>query len=85
MTDGEVVMQLGHRHWRAWGLRRNTSFDTLRVSILVSREGGVFHVDTLDLYSARGRAVFTTQAAVERGGRVSCSCSVGGDGSVVCL
>jgi hypothetical protein len=32
---------------------------SLRVNLLCSREGGAFHVDTLELYSARQRAHFT--------------------------
>ena len=59
------------------GLERVTSFETLRVNVLVARADGpvrpassgtaahAFHVDTLDLYSARARGVFVTQAAAE--------------------
>ena len=36
----------------------------LRVNLLASR-GENFHVDTLDLYSARQRAAFIKQAALE--------------------
>jgi DNA primase len=68
----EVVMQLGGeggRRWRVRGIGRATSFDLLRVNLLVSRgEGdGGYHVDTLDLYSARQRAGFAKQAAQEIG------------------
>jgi len=69
----EVVMQLGGeggRRWRVRGIGRATSFDLLRVNLLVSRgEGGDggYHVDTLDLYSARQRAGFAKQAAQEIG------------------
>lgn len=62
----EMVVVLGGRRWRVRGLGRNTSFDVLRVNVLVSLVGGdVFHVDTLDLYAARARAAFISQAATE--------------------
>ena len=59
-VDGdELIVVLGDRRWRVRGLRRNTSFDALRVNVLVSIVGAErFHVDTLDLYAARARAAF---------------------------
>jgi len=68
---GEATICLGERRWRIRGLDKVTSFDLLRLNILVSRHderhGQVFHVDTLDLYSARARAVFVKAAADELG------------------
>jgi DNA primase len=68
---GEAVIVLGDRRWRVRGLDKVTSFDLLRLNVLVSRpdarHGQVFHVDTLDLYSARARAVFVKCAADELG------------------
>jgi DNA primase len=68
---GEATITLGDRRWRVRGLDKVTSFDLLRLNVLVSRpdpgHGQVFHVDTLDLYSARARAVFTKCAADELG------------------
>jgi DNA primase catalytic core len=68
---GEAMFVLGDRRWRVRGLDKVSSFDLLRLNVLVSRpdprHGQVFHVDTLDLYSARARAVFTKQAADELG------------------
>jgi DNA primase len=62
----EVVMRHGDRRWRIRGLAKNLSFDALKVNVLAAREGDRgFHVDTLDLYSARQRAVFVKQAAEE--------------------
>ena len=63
----ELVLRFGDRRWRIRGLDKVTSFDLLRVNVLVSREGGHagFHVDTLDLYSARQRAVFSKSASDE--------------------
>lgn len=70
--EDEVVLHLGDRRWRVRGLRRNMSFEVLKVNLLVSRDNGVpmsqgFHVDTLELYSARQRAAFIKQAADELG------------------
>jgi DNA primase len=69
--NGEAMIVMGDRRWRIRGLDKVTSFDLLRLNVLVSRpdprHGLVFHVDTLDLYSARARAVFTKCAADELG------------------
>jgi DNA primase len=68
---GEATITIGERRWRVRGLDKITSFDLLRLNVLVSRtderQGAVFHVDTLDLYSARARAVFVKSAAEEIG------------------
>ena len=48
------------------GLAKNLSYELLKVNLLASRGDG-FHVDTLDLYAARQRAVFIKQAAIEMG------------------
>jgi DNA primase len=61
----EVAMAQGDRRWRVRGIAKNTSFDALRVNVLVGREGHGFHVDTLDLYSARHRRAFIAEAAAE--------------------
>ncbi len=70
----ELVIELGTRRWRVRGLDKVTSFDVLRVNLLVTRTGRPrlaadappgFHVDTLDLYSARARSVFVAAAAQE--------------------
>lgn len=73
----ELVIQLGTRRWRVRGLEKVTSFDVLRVNLLVTRtdrprlaadaqvDGTGFHVDTLDLYSARARSVFVAAASQE--------------------
>jgi DNA primase len=71
LAGEELHLQLDDRRWRVRGLARVTSFEVLRVNVLVAREderrGHVFHVDTLDLYSARARGVFCRQAAAELG------------------
>ena len=64
-------MQQGDRRYRVRGLHKNMSYELLKVNILVSgatpRGESAFHVDTLDLYSARQRGVFMKQAAEELG------------------
>jgi DNA primase catalytic core len=62
----EVLITLGDRRYRIRGLAKNLSYDLLKVNVLASRGEG-FHVDTLDLYTARQRAVFLKQAAIELG------------------
>jgi hypothetical protein len=64
LKDDEIVMRIGDRRYRVRGFDKNTSHDVLRVNLHVSR-GDAFHVDTLDLYAARFRAVFTKLAAHE--------------------
>ncbi len=73
----ELLVEFAERRWRVRGLDKVTSFDVLRVNLLVtihtpsgegqqaSGSGAGFHVDTLDLYSARARAAFVAAAAGE--------------------
>jgi DNA primase len=71
LAGDELRVGIDDRRWRVRGLSKVTSFDALRLNVLVAREderrGHVFHVDTLDLYSARARGVFCRQAAGELG------------------
>jgi hypothetical protein len=62
----ELVLNIGHRRYRIRGLSKNLSYDIMRVNLLASTDRGLF-VDTFDLYSARHRKGFITQAAVELG------------------
>jgi DNA primase catalytic core len=77
-SQRELVLTVGQRRWRVRGLEKVTSFDLLRVNLLVGLADGPadgtaggadhrFHVDTLDLYSARARAVFVAAAVSELG------------------
>lgn len=66
VSEREVVIRLGDRRWRVRGLEKNLSYELLKLNLLASRGEG-FHVDTFDLYSARHRASFVKQAAVELG------------------
>lgn len=69
VSEREVVLSFGEgaerRRWRVRGLPRNLAVGVLKVNVMVSDEDGRFHVDTLDLYAARARAVFVQQAAGE--------------------
>ena len=60
----EIIMRCGDRRYRVRGLAKNLSFDQMRVNVLASR-GEQFHVDTIELYAARQRALFIKQAADE--------------------
>jgi DNA primase catalytic core len=62
----EVLITLGDRRYRVRGLAKNLSYELLRVNLLASKEDS-FHLDTLDLYSARQRTVYIKQAAAEMG------------------
>lgn len=67
INGDEIVMTLGDRRYRVRGLAKNLSFDALKVNIMAARgdvDGG-FHVDTIEMYAARQRALFIKQAAEE--------------------
>jgi len=66
VTEQEVTFAFADRRYRVRGLTRNTSHEQLKVNVLVSL-GELFHVDTLDLYSAKARAVYLKQASIELG------------------
>jgi DNA primase len=69
--EGELRVEIEDRRWRIRGLGKASSYELLRVNVLVARthprRGEVFHVDSLDLYSARARGVFARQAGEELG------------------
>jgi len=64
INGDEIVMRFGDRRYRVRGLAKNLSFDALKVNVMAAREDG-FHVDTIEMYSARQRALFIKQAAEE--------------------
>jgi DNA primase len=66
VRENEVVLAFGDRRWRVRGLAKNLSYDVMKVNVLASR-GERFHVDTLDLYSAKARNSYLIQAAIELG------------------
>ncbi len=68
----ELLLDQGDRQWRIRGWKKNLSPEQMRVNLQVRRlvegsEDGGYHVDTLDLYAARGRAAYIRQAAIELG------------------
>jgi hypothetical protein len=71
VSEREAVIVFGDdkdaRRWRVRGLPKNLAVGVLKVNVMVSADDGRFHVDTLDLYAARARAVFVQQAASELG------------------
>jgi DNA primase catalytic core len=62
--EHEELIVFEDRRYRVRGLDKNLAYDLLRVNVMAAR-GEAMHVDTLDLYSARQRAVFVKQAAIE--------------------
>ena len=66
VDNDEVRFTFGDRRYRVRGLARNTTFDSLRINLHAARNER-FHVDTLDVYSARQRAAYVKQAAEELG------------------
>jgi DNA primase len=68
VKDTEVTFTFGEngngRRYRIRGLAKNLGYEVIKVNALVA-SGERFYVDTLDLYAARARASYITQAAVE--------------------
>lgn len=64
--EQDVTIRLGDRSWRARGLARNASPESMKINLMV-RRGDAFHVDGLDLLSAKARAAFVAEAAHELG------------------
>jgi hypothetical protein len=68
VKDTEVTFTFGEngngRRYRVRGLAKNLGYEVMKVNALVA-SGERFYVDTLDLYAARARASYITQAAVE--------------------
>ncbi|WP_419649362.1 hypothetical protein, partial [Thiolapillus sp.] len=66
VTDHEINIEYGNRHYRVRGLQKNSSYEVMKVNVLV-KVGEVIHVDTFDLYSAKHRQAFGRVAATESG------------------
>jgi DNA primase len=73
VAANEITLHFGEgaqaRRWRVRGLAKNLAYEVLKVNVLVAQggDGGNFHVDTFDLYAARARAAYLSQAAAELG------------------
>ena len=64
----ETFVQVGTRRWRLRGARARANIEGDRLSValsVVDESQGRFHLDTLDLYSARARSNFLDAAAIE--------------------
>lgn len=68
VREHEILLAFGDRRYRVRGLNKNLSYEVLKVNILVGC-GDAFHVDTLDLYSAKHRSGYVRAAAVELGAK----------------
>jgi hypothetical protein len=68
-NDDEMVFTFAERRYRVRGLPRNLSPETLKLNLLLVAVGEAYHVDTLDLYSAKGSGHNPLQAAKELGVR----------------
>jgi DNA primase catalytic core len=64
VAEDEVAMSFGDRRYRVRGMARNLSPETLKINVLVSK-GDAYHVDSFDLYAARARVHYVSQAAKE--------------------
>jgi DNA primase len=72
ITEQEITLNLGERHYRVRGLERNVGLEQLKINLLVKQADGAinagnFHVDTLDLYASKARFTFIKQAGFELG------------------
>jgi DNA primase catalytic core len=65
-NERELILTLGDRRYRVRGLRKNSSYEVMKINLLVNSPAGL-HVDTLDLYAAKARQQFAKQAAAELG------------------
>jgi DNA primase len=66
MTDQQISINIDNRRYRVRGLSKNLSYEQLKINLLIQKDEH-FYVDTLDIYSARLRASFIKQAALELG------------------
>ena len=64
VTGAAVHFSFHDRRYRVRGLAKNAGGEVLKVNLMASR-GEAFFVDSLDLYSARQRGSFVSQAALE--------------------
>jgi len=63
---GELLFTFGERTWRIRGWQKNLGPEQMRVNVQVRRLEA-YHVDTLDVYSAKARGLFLKAAAMELG------------------
>ncbi len=69
-VDGDTLrLVCCARTWQVRGLPKANPGASMKLNVRVQGADAALHVDSVDLYSARGRAVFAAQAAAELGGR----------------
>jgi len=74
--DGDALrLALGVRTWTVRGLPKANPGASMKLNVRVQGADAALHVDSVDLYSARARAVFAAQAAAELDGRSAASVS----------
>lgn len=78
--DGDTLrLACGARTWQVRGLPKTNPGASMKLNVRVqggsSTDAAALHVDSVDLYSARGRAVFAAQAAAELDGRSAATVS----------
>jgi DNA primase catalytic core len=66
VDERQVVMRFGDRRYRVRGFAKNTSYEVMKVNVLVVA-GEAMHVDTVDLYAAKHRQAYARAAASELG------------------
>lgn len=67
-SENEIIVTYGDRTYRIRGMKKNTSFESLRINVLLTRTStSAVYLDTFDLSVARQRVMFEKQAAVEIG------------------
>ncbi len=64
ISEHEIKVSYGNRHYRIRGLQKNTCYEVLKVNVLAKIDESI-HVDTFDLYSAKHRQGFAKLAAIE--------------------
>ena len=74
--DGDTLrLACGARTWLVRGLPKANPGASMKLNVRVQGADAALHVDSVDLYSARGRAVFAAQAAAELDGRSAANVS----------
>ena len=66
VKEHEILISFGERRYRVRGLQKNTSYEVLKVNVLLQHNEDV-HVDSFDMYSAKHRLAFARTAAAEMG------------------
>lgn len=70
VDGGELRVTIRNLAWRVRGLDRVTGPGSLRVNVSVHHvDHDAFHLDVVDLFSARARQLFVNAAAMELGVR----------------